>query len=358
MEREHFDVVIASERLGGEDSGVELLRRSLRTRPDALRILVIETEDLFAEVRGATLARVDYFVLQSDGPRHLAAAIEDGLIRRELSRQRLLSGADYGQQIYAAHLAELDGILERRALRFLYQPIRDARTSKLFAYEALCRVEHPVFSNPVAFFEAAIRSGNIWKLGRLVREIATAPLAELDEPTLLFVNLHPAEIDDPELAGEGCPGRAFDRRVVFEITERSAIPDFKRVRQSLSSLRERGCQFAIDDLGAGYASLNSVALLGPDFMKIDMTLIRDIQASDRKARLVRRIVEFANEEHIQVIAEGVESQEELEVVAAIGCHLVQGHFVGHPAPLRGGLPPPGPPESFAGRSPARLPAKG
>ena len=92
-------------------------------------------------------------------------------------------------------------------------------------------------------------------------------------------------------------------------------------------------EFAIDDLGAGYASLNSVALIGPEYIKVDMMLIRDIDTTPRKRSLVQSLVQFANSAKIQIIAEGIETQAEADTATEIGCQLLQGYFFGRPAPL-------------------------
>jgi EAL domain-containing protein (putative c-di-GMP-specific phosphodiesterase class I) len=147
----------------------------------------------------------------------------------------------------------------------------------------------------------------------------------------MFLNLHPAEVADPELEQSIDPRLAG--RVVLELTERGAIGDLGRFRERLDLLRHRGCKLAIDDLGAGYASLNAVALLDPDFLKIDMAIIRGIDESLARSRLVRRVVEFANDQGIQVIAEGVETPAEAEVVEELGCHLLQGYLFGKPGPV-------------------------
>jgi EAL domain-containing protein (putative c-di-GMP-specific phosphodiesterase class I) len=312
---------------------VELLRQSLKYRPSALRVLVLAKPDSFVEIRGTNLGRVDCFLLASEAAEHLRRAIEDGLVKREILRTKMLSGALEVPAIYSQHIDELERVLDERQLHFVYQPIIDTRKRAVAAYEALCRCGNPAFRDPVALIEAAVQSGNVWRLGRLVREVATEPLPRLGDGVMLFVNLHPAEIDDPQLRLLGSIPTELACRVVFEITERAAIPDFRRFQETMGVLRSAGYRFAVDDLGAGYASLNSVALLGPDFIKIDMTLVRGIQASLRRVRLISRIIDYANDEGIRVVAEGVETAEEAETIAGLGCHLMQGYYFGRPAPL-------------------------
>jgi diguanylate cyclase (GGDEF)-like protein len=327
-QHERFDVLVCD--LPDVDAGVELLRKSLRLRPEALRVLVIDTEDVFVEVRGTNIARVDCFLLRAEGPSNIVAAIDNALARRELDRQRMLRDSDEVRRLYTARLNELDDVIEQRQIGVAFQPIVDPRTGAVRAYEALARARHPLFKNATVLFEAAVQSGNLWRLGRLCREIALASKPTLPAGAKLFLNLHPGEIDDPDLVTWGSKLGGSDR-VVLEITERASIPDFRRFRNTARALSTRGFQFAIDDLGAGYASLNAVAMLEPSFVKIDMTMVRGIEASKRKQRLVRRMVEYANDVGIKVVAEGVETEGEARCVGEIGCHLAQGYFFGKPA---------------------------
>jgi diguanylate cyclase (GGDEF)-like protein/PAS domain S-box-containing protein len=322
-----MDIVLAD--CPSADQGIEVLRGALRRRPEALRALVLASQDAFVEVRGTTLARVDCFLLRGEDPARVAEALRDALTRREVDRQRLfLASRDVGR-LFSDRLVELDRLIDRGELRFAFQPIVDPRSGAVHAYEALCRADHPVFQDATLLFEAALQSGNLWRLGRLCRRTAAARLATLEAGHSLFINLHPAELDDPELlAGE--LDRAAAGRVVLEITERAAIPDFRRFRSTAAALSSAGYRLAIDDLGAGYASLSAVAILEPSYVKLDMTMVRGIDRSRHKAHLVRRIVEFGNDVGIQLVAEGVETAEEARTVVELGCHLAQGYFFGPP----------------------------
>jgi diguanylate cyclase (GGDEF)-like protein len=325
-----IDVVLAGHKEGRED-GHTALSATLQDAHSALRIMVIDDEELFHGVRGAGAAQVDYFLLHRDVQAHLGPAIEDGLTRKDVTRDMLLRGGPQISGAYAEHVERLERIIKDRSLRFAYQPIVRAGTRAPFAEEALCRADDPLFRNPSVLFDAAVQRGAIWRLGRVVRAVAPQALAKLPPDRLLFVNLHPAEINDPELERSIDP--ALASRVVFELTERGAIGDFDRFREQIDRLRAIGFRIALDDLGAGYASLNAVALLEPDFVKIDMTIIRGIEESLSRSRLVRRIVEFADDQGILVIAEGIETEAEAETVESLGCHLMQGYYLGEPRPL-------------------------
>ena len=140
-----------------------------------------------------------------------------------------------------------------------------------------------------------------------------------------FRNLDPAELGISE------PGR-----VVLEITERTAIKDYPRFQEYLAAFRERGFHFAVDDAGSGYAGLGSIANLAPDYIKLDISLISNIDTNFLKQNLVETMVSFANGQGAQVIAEGVERREEFETVKELGVHLTQG-FLFH-RPRYSGMP--------------------
>ncbi|HSU97280.1 MAG TPA: EAL domain-containing protein, partial [Gemmatimonadaceae bacterium] len=122
-------------------------------------------------------------------------------------------------------------------------------------------------------------------------------------------------------------------RVVIEITERTAIKDYPKFRERLRTFRDRGFRFAVDDAGSGYAGLGSIANLEPDFIKLDISLINGIDTNFIKQDLVATLVRFANDQGAMVIAEGVEYEQEYEVVKSLGVHLVQGFYLHRPQQL-------------------------
>ena len=326
-----FDAVVADIDVDG-GAGAAFMQTTLAVLPAAVRILLIDAADAYLAIRGNNAARVDYFMLRSDGADHLARAVGDGLARKELARQNLLR-----QSTMAAHAAVGDQVgaaivrvVSQRALHCVYQPIISCRGGELFGFEALSRVADPLFADPGGLFDAAARLGSAWELGRVVRDTIATDLEIFGSEYQVFVNLHPTEMSDPVLL-EGDPFlEQGAHRVIFEITERSAIPDLARFREYVTQLKEHGFRIAVDDLGAGYATLNSVALLEPEFVKIDMAMVRDIDSSSRKQRLVRTMVEFARSEGILVIAEGVETAGEAVAVRALGCDLMQGFGICRP----------------------------
>ena len=235
------------------------------------------------------------------------------------------------QEVDLSKFMALETTIDEADVVYAYQPIVETRGRTIVGYEALCRPSNSVFAGPADLFEIAEAAGRVVELGRVCRTVSMAAMSELPDGRLLFLNLHPLELDEVALMAEEAL-KPWAGRLVLEITETSAIEDYERVRGVLDRLREYGCRIALDDLGAGYAGLNSLAQLQPDYVKLDMALVRRINVKSATRRLVKLILEFCGGEQIPVISEGVETEAELAEVTALGCPLVQGSLLASPSP--------------------------
>ena len=224
--------------------------------------------------------------------------------------------------------AALKGVLHSGEVYVDFHPIVLAETGEIFGYEALARGVPRGLRSPEVMFEVAAEADLVWELSRLCRARALSGAKELLRgDQLLFVNVDPHDFSDP---GFGVLDSIDPRRIVLEITERTAIKDYPKFRERLRSFRERGFRFAVDDAGSGYAGLGSIANLEPDFIKLDISLINSIDTNFIKQNLVETMVGFAKEQGAMVIAEGIERAEELETVKRIGVPLVQGFLLHKP----------------------------
>jgi EAL domain-containing protein (putative c-di-GMP-specific phosphodiesterase class I) len=233
----------------------------------------------------------------------------------------------------ARKVADLRQVLRERSVYIDYHPIVLADTGKVFGYEALARGGVRALRSPEVMFDVAAEADLVWELSRLCRSRAVEGMStNLGDDQLLFLNVDPHDFGDPTLEELEV---SDPRRVVIEITERTAIKDYPRFRERLRSFRERGFRFAVDDAGSGYAGLGSIANLEPDFIKLDISLINAIDTNFIKQNLVETMVRFAEEHGAMVIAEGIERAEELETVRRLGVHLVQGFFLHRPGHAAG-----------------------
>ncbi len=237
----------------------------------------------------------------------------------------------------------------RRTLQSLwiaYQPIVRATDHARFGYEALLRSLEPSLPHPEAVLTAAERLGQVHTLGSIIRERACLPVHESAEHGVLFVNIHPTELLDPALYLPDAPLSLIANRVVLEITERSTLEDIPDIRPRIARLRELGLRIALDDFGAGYAGLGSLAKLEPEILKLDLSLVRDVHLSSTKRKVIRSITSLAKDMGMMVVAEGIETVEERNALAELGCDLLQGYYFGKPNQFahwqgdEGRIPPP------------------
>jgi EAL domain-containing protein (putative c-di-GMP-specific phosphodiesterase class I) len=212
-----------------------------------------------------------------------------------------------------------------------YQPIVTASDTRVFAQEALLRTNDPTLPDPMALLDAAERTGRLSELGQLVRASAAAQIKRAPSDWSFFINVHPHEISAIDLLMNG-PMRELSGRIVLEITERASLDQIPNAYAAIAQLRKCGYRIAIDDLGAGYSGLSSFAELEPEFVKFDMSLVREIDKRATKQRLVAAIAAMCKGLGTRVVAEGVETEAERTTLIELGCELLQGHLFARPGP--------------------------
>lgn len=221
-----------------------------------------------------------------------------------------------------------------RALQQLwiaFQPIVSDQGRTVFGYEALMRSHEPTMRSPLEILDAAERLERLPELGQRVRGLAATAFFGAPDSTTLFVKLHSRDLLDPGLYDNTSPLAAMADRVVLELTERATLEHVGEVRPRLSVLRFQGFRVAIDDLGTGYAGLTSFDSVEPEFVKLDMSLIRNIHLSPVRSRLVESMLDVCRDLKIRVVAEGIETKEELDALSKLGCELFQGYLFARPA---------------------------
>jgi len=218
-------------------------------------------------------------------------------------------------------------VLDERAVGVVYQPIVNLKTRKVFAYEALARPRGSDFPNPPALFNAAVQHACTGELGRLLREIAIAGCP--DAP--LFLNIHPAELNERWIVQPDDPIYQHDRDIYLEITEGVPLSHFHLCNSVLSDVRGRGINLVVDDLGAGYSNLKYIADLHPKVVKLDRDLVAGLTTDSRLFKLVSGIVVLCTQLDAMVVAEGIETADELSAVIASGAHYGQGYLLARPA---------------------------
>jgi EAL domain-containing protein (putative c-di-GMP-specific phosphodiesterase class I)/GGDEF domain-containing protein len=240
--------------------------------------------------------------------------------------------------------SELRRILAARDVLIRYQPIVRLDDGEIHGFEALSAgPSGDIFENPEMMFSFAEETEQIVELERLCRMQAIRGATSLRSPQKLFINCSAHGFVDPELTSTKIleEVRRAGREpsdIVFEVTERVAITEWKQFRSILAALRGMGFSIAIDDMGAGYSSLQAVVEIEPDYLKFDVSLVRDIHLSPIKRNLLETLVVLAQKIDARVIAEGVESVQEFEALRTMDVTYAQGFYFAVPAVLTGPTP--------------------
>jgi EAL domain-containing protein (putative c-di-GMP-specific phosphodiesterase class I) len=231
--------------------------------------------------------------------------------------------------------AGLEASFERAlsSLWMAFQPIVRWPENTGLGYEALVRNEEPTLARPDHLFDAAERLGSLHLLGRRIRSAFVEAAQHSSEDMLLFLNLHPRDLEDETLYAEDAPLSSLARRVVLEITERASLSRVKDVPGRVAALRKLGFRIALDDLGAGYAGLSSFAQLDPDVVKLDMSLVRGSDTEPTKQAILSTFVNLCRDLNMMVVAEGIETVQERDTLASLGCTIFQGYLFGRPGRL-------------------------
>ncbi|UCE27671.1 MAG: EAL domain-containing protein [Candidatus Coatesbacteria bacterium] len=223
---------------------------------------------------------------------------------------------------------------ERVSVR--YQPIIEMRANRTFGFEALSYTEGvPGLEDAEMLFNLAEESDLSVELNRLCRRLALSGARGWPLDIKVFLNTDPRSIedigrDDTEFLGLLQDKGVKPESVVLEITERSAITKLVEFKEIIKHFREIGVRIAIDDAGAGYASLNTIASLRPDFLKFDIGLVRGIDKDRVKQELLTTLQNLARKVEARIIAEGIETENEYNTLLGMGVELGQGYFISPP----------------------------
>jgi len=236
--------------------------------------------------------------------------------------------------------AMLDKILLELSVTTVFEPIVQLATSEVLGYEALSRGPAGTgLESPAALFATAELFDREYELDNLCRRRALANARGIDAEQLLFVNILPTCIQDPDFQAAHVRETLAElglgpRNLVLEISERQAISNFSIFREAIDHFSGLGFRIALDDTGAGFSSLEAALELQPDFLKIDMSLVRSIEDSPEKQEVLRGLQSLSARMGSRVIAEGIETAHEFAAICALGIELGQGFYLG-----RGGSTP-------------------
>lgn len=234
------------------------------------------------------------------------------------------------------HMTQYHRLLLDEQVQMHFMPIIHLPDGEALGWEALARgPKDSPFASPATLFSYAEETDTVFRLEHICRKQALQQIRYIKPHQKLFINLDPRAIDDPFLLR----GEVFSlleqyelnpHNIVFEITERHAITNYSVFRKIIEEYRKKGFLIAVDDAGAGYSSLESITEIYPDFIKLDMSLIRNIDVDPIKQALLETIVQFADKVSCKMIAEGIETDRELETLMDLGVIYGQGYYLGKP----------------------------
>jgi EAL domain-containing protein (putative c-di-GMP-specific phosphodiesterase class I) len=327
-----FDVIVSDISMP-EMNGIDLLRAVRAHDLDVPVILMTGKPGLDSAIRAVEFGAFRYLVKPVASAELLEMVLRASKFHAiaKLKRQALELPGGEGGKISERAALEVRFSSGLDLMWMAFQPIVGWRERRIFGYEALLRSDEPSMRNPAHMLDAAERLERLHELGRTIRaKIAVAAEAPESAQVKLFVNLHSADLNDDELYAPDSPLSKIAGRVVLEMTERASLQGVKNVAECVAKLKALGFQVAIDDLGAGYAGLTSFTQLEPEVAKLDMSLVRGIDSDSRRQSIVRSIKSLCDELGMMVIAEGVETPSERDMLVALGCDLLQGYLFARP----------------------------
>ncbi len=314
-------------------------REHLRLPSDDLETIARRVEDrvvgeLAERIEPDVFSKFGCYVgcstISSDPDARLERLVYEGLDRAmDSSSSRIATDARRRE-------ARLRDILDTEAINTLVHPVVDITDMRVIGYEALSRgPADDEFERPDKLFRVAYDTDLVIRLERLCRKKALEAAETMPDGRLLFVNIEPDAVADPQLRDATfssllAEGPLTPERVILEITERSAIVDFSAFRSTLEYLRALGFGVAVDDAGAGYGSLQCLAEVRPEWLKVDLSLVRGCDSDETRCGLIESLAVFAEKMGVGLIAEGIETREELDTLRELGVRYGQGFLFSLP----------------------------
>ncbi len=312
--------------------GFEVCRRLKEEKSTHhIPIIILSAKYLFEDkVEGLYLGADDYLTKPFEH--------EELFARMEaVMRRKSFLSFDQDDGDGSSVIFELRKIIDGGLVVPFFQPIYLLKPFRLFGVEVLSRPNtQTMLANPELLFKAALQFGCYCDLEIVVWKKALAMLADPLREGKIFLNCNPYLLEGPvflKIQSIFDEHHIARKNVVLEITERSAISDFKIFYESLRRYRELGFQVAVDDVGGGYASLESIVEIKPNVVKIDGHIVSNLKKDAFKRSIIKFLVSFCQERHVLSVAEGIETKEDLDAVIDLGVDAGQGYYFYRPTPL-------------------------
>jgi len=323
-----YDAAIVDYRMPPPD-GLEVLAQLRDIQPRCVRILMSGSLDLPLVLTAINRGEVSKVVQKPFSRQAILGALSGSMAARARFEELCLGAHS---ESLDEQRRQLEECLSDDLLTLALQPIVRASDGLIRAYEALLRSTHRNLDTPQRVIAAAEAHGMLGRVAERVVFCARRWLDTLPADVDLFINVHPRELSEVEDVRRRLESlRSSSQRIVLEITERSDVLQMDGWHETLEGLTAAGFRFALDDVGSGYNSLAVLAELRPAFMKVDRSIVCQIEVHEHKQRLLELLAVFAQATHIKLIVEGIETEAEATVVRRIGTDMLQGYLFGRPA---------------------------
>ncbi|MDH5234713.1 MAG: EAL domain-containing response regulator [Gemmatimonadota bacterium] len=326
-----FSVVVSDILMEGM-SGLDLLR-AVRLRFPDLPVVMVTGGPTIATAIEAMNEGAHRYLMKPVPTAQLVGTVTRAALLFDLARVKREALAMQGLwNLPMGERTQLDAAFSRAldSLYMVYQPIVSMTTRRTVGYEALVRTHEAQMQEPGVLFDTASLLARESELSRRIYTSVAERAREIRPELLLFVNVHPPDLLDPSLYGDGSPLAEHAGRVVLEMTERASLDRLGDLGPAVTDLRRLGYRVAVDDLGTGYAGLSSFTHFGPDFVKLDRSLVTGIDRNPTKARVVHAMYSLCADLGMAVISEGVETPAEREALRPLGADFLQGYLFARP----------------------------
>jgi EAL domain-containing protein (putative c-di-GMP-specific phosphodiesterase class I)/ActR/RegA family two-component response regulator len=308
-------------------TGIELLKAVRKTDLDIPVVLVTGYPSMESAQDAVNFGAFSYLTKPVE-----PAALRDVVsrasgLRSLLALQRAADDAlgrtsEFGDR--AGQEARFENAL--RTLWMAFQPIVSVKDRRVVGYEALLRTDEPTLKSPPALLGVAERLHRLSEVGRTTRIRVAEAIPDAPKDAKIFVNLHAHDLHDELLYSARSPLAPYARRVVLEITERTSLDGVDRLGDRVAELRELGYGIAVDDLGGGFNRMNHLTPLDTDFVKLDMSLVRDVDSHPVKQRLVSSVIGVCKDSACGSSARASRPRPRRDMLAELGCDYLQGYL--------------------------------
>ncbi len=376
LKSESIDIVVSDERMP-KMSGHEFLTKVYNLYPKTVRILLSGQAELKDVARAINDGQIFRYLAKPIRSNELKSTLNEAINLSQLLRTKssnlyhasdylknasqlestcpgilevhrdedgriLLDASEYEESIYFKEYGICDAI-EEQHLTLHYQPQLDPETDKVISYEALVRWQHPEkgLVMPNDFIHLAEQSDDIIFLGRWVLKSACEQLekwvVEGNANAKVSVNVSARQLEHPDFLSDLIDiienHSILPNQLELEITEHYALKNLEETSKLLHQIRDVGVRVAIDDFGTGYCTLSYLHELPIDVLKIDKSFIQNIQANVQSQRLVMSLINLGHSLDIDIVAEGVETKAQADLLRSWGCDFLQGYYYSPPVPI-------------------------